>query len=131
MLPENPVGETALNVLDHPLEICSCKPKTGWFRDGTCRTDPSDFGLHTICCEMTESFLNYSRALGNDLIKPSPHNHFPGLKAGDRWCICAMRWKQAYEDGFAPLVVLGSTEKSSLDVVPLEILKEHSLQNNN
>ncbi len=127
-MPENPVSVSSLNVYGQPLEICSCKPKTGWFRDGTCRTESSDFGSHTICCEMTESFLRYSKALGNDLTTGSVMNDFPGLKPGERWCLCASRWKEAYEDGVAPLVVLASTEMSALKIVTLEILEKYALQ---
>ena len=101
---------------------------TGWYRDGTCQTDPSDLGQHSICCVMTEAFLRYSKAQGNDLSTPVPAFQFPGLKPGDRWCVCAPRWKQAYEDGMAPLVCLEATEDRALSVVSLDQLKEHAHQ---
>jgi uncharacterized protein (DUF2237 family) len=121
-----PQPETALNVLGSPLEICGCAPMTGWFRDGCCRTDPSDHGRHSVCCRVDEAFLSYSRALGNDLSTPMPAYRFPGLKPGDRWCVCASRWLQAYEDGMAPPVILEACEASTLELIPLEILRRHA-----
>ncbi len=118
--------ETILNVLGEPLHICSCKPMTGWYRDGFCKTDTSDIGQHTVCCVMTESFLTYSKAQGNDLTTPSPEYGFEGLKAGDHWCLCAPRWKQAYEDGMAPLVCLESTEIGALQIIGIELLLKHA-----
>lgn len=100
---------------------------TGWFRDGSCRSDPSDHGRHTVCCVVNEAFLSYSRAQGNDLSTPRPDYGFPGLKPGDHWCVCASRWLQAYEDGMAPPVVLAACEASSLAVIPLEILRGHAV----
>lgn len=116
------------NVLGEPLEVCSCDPMTGWYRNGSCQTDPSDLGQHSICCVMTEQFLNYSKALGNDLSTPVPAFGFPGLKPGDHWCVCAPRWKQAFEDGVAPLVRLEATEDTALSVVTLEQLRQHDHQ---
>ena len=101
---------------------------TGWYRNGTCQTDTSDLGQHSICCVMTEAFLRYSKAQGNDLSTPVPAFQFPGLKPGDRWCVCAPRWKQAHDDGMAPLVCLEATEDTALKVVSLEQLKEHAHQ---
>ena len=101
---------------------------TGWYRNGTCQTDASDLGQHSICCVMTEAFLSYSKAQGNDLITPMPAFQFPGLKPGDHWCVCAPRWKQAYEDGVAPLVRLEATEDTALTVVSLDQLKQHAHQ---
>lgn len=101
---------------------------TGWFRDGHCRTEAADLGQHSVCCVMTEVFLSYSKAQGNDLSTPVPAFGFPGLQPGDHWCVCAGRWKQAYDDGMAPLVCLEATEQSTLQVVPLEILKENAYQ---
>ena len=101
---------------------------TGWFRNGFCETDPTDRGQHSICCVMTESFLSYSKAQGNDLSTPVPAFRFPGLKPGDHWCVCAARWKQAYDDGMAPLVKLAATEDTTLKVVSLEQLREHDHQ---
>lgn len=114
------------NVLGGVLAVCGCQPMTGWFRDGSCRTDPGDHGRHTVCCVLNEAFLSYTRAQGNDLTTPVPAFQFPGLKPGDRWCICAQRWLEAYEDGMAPPVVLEACELSSLDVIALEVLKGHS-----
>ena len=125
---QKPVGKGHLNVLGGALESCSCEPMTGWFRDGHCRTDPSDVGQHSVCCVMSERFLNYSKAQGNDLSTPMPAFGFPGLKPGDHWCVCAPRWKQAYDDGMAPPVRLEATEHTALEVVPLDILKSHAHQ---
>lgn len=101
------------NVLGEPLELCGCKPITGYFRDGYCRTDGSDMGQHTICAVMTEDFLAFTKTRGNDLSTPNPEFNFPGLKPGDRWCLCALRWKEAWQAGWAPLVVLASCEESA------------------
>ena len=115
-----------LNVLGEPLEICSCGPMTGWYRDGFCKTDMSDIGQHTVCCVLTESFLSYSKAQGNDLITPKPEYSFAGLNPGDHWCLCAPRWRQAYEDGMAPLVRLKATEIGALRVIGIELLMEYA-----
>ena len=117
-----------LNILGEPLKICSCKPMTGWFRDGFCKPDEADRGEHTICAVMTDSFLSYSKAQGNDLSTPMPEYSFPGLREGDHWCICARRWIQAYEDGVAPQINLEATDQSVLSIVSLEILKSHKAQ---
>ena len=122
------VDSKILNVLGEPLEICSCGPITGWYRDGFCKTDLSDIGQHTICCVMNESFLSYSKAQGNDLITPKPNYDFPGLKPGDHWCLCAPRWRQAYEDGMAPLVRLKATEIGALGIIGIELLMEHTFK---
>ena len=122
------VDSKILNVLGEPLEMCSCGPITGWYRDGFCKTDLSDIGQHTICCVMNESFLSYSKAQGNDLITPKPNYDFPGLKPGDHWCLCAPRWKQAYEDGIAPLVRLKATEIGALGIIGIELLMEHTFK---
>ncbi|QVL51580.1 MAG: DUF2237 domain-containing protein [Cyanobium sp. M30B3] len=116
-----------LNVLGEPLELCSCEPLTGWFRDGSCRTNAADLGRHTVCCEVTEAFLSYSLAQGNDLSTPAPAYGFPGLKPGDHWCVCAPRWLEAYEDGMAPPVRLAATEQGTLEVIPLELLQRHAV----
>ncbi len=123
-LPEN----NHLNVLGEPLHKCSCDPITGWFRDGSCKTDSSDYGQHTVCSIVTNSFLTYSKAQGNDLSTPMPQYGFEGLKEGDHWCLCALRWKQAYEDGMAPLIDLGATEISTLDVIDIDVLKKFSYE---
>ena len=130
MTAENQLTTKVLNVLGEPIELCSCNPLTGWYRDGFCKTDSSDLGQHTICCVMTESFLRYSKAQGNDLTTPKPEYGFPGLNPGDHWCLCAPRWKQAYEDGMAPLVRLVATEIGALGVVGIESLMQHAYNEN-
>ena len=119
-------GVTARNVLGGPLQVCSCAPLTGWFRNGYCQTDPADLGRHTVCCVVNEAFLSYTRAQGNDLSTPAPAWGFPGLRPGDGWCICANRWLEAYEDGMAPTVRLEACDQSTLEVIPLEILERHA-----
>ncbi len=116
----------AKNVFGQALKKCSCEPLTGWFRDGSCRTDSSDHGIHTVCCVMTDSFLRYSKAQGNDLSTPAPQYGFGGLKVGDHWCLCAQRWKEAYDDGMAPLVRMEATEISTLKYIDFDILSKHS-----
>ena len=128
MAKDKQLKNKTLNVLGKPIEICSCKPLTGWYRDGFCKTDLSDIGQHTICCVMNESFLRYSKAQGNDLITPRPNYDFPGLKPGDHWCLCAPRWRQAYEDGMAPLVRLNATEIGALGIIGIELLMEHTFK---
>jgi uncharacterized protein (DUF2237 family) len=108
------------------LQECGCAPLTGWFRDGTCRTDAADLGRHTVCCVVNASFLSYSRSQGNDLSTPMPVHAFPGLRPGDRWCVCAARWLEAYQDGMAPPVVLEASEMATLEVIPLEVLRRHA-----
>ncbi|HML95268.1 MAG: DUF2237 domain-containing protein [Candidatus Dadabacteria bacterium] len=115
------------NVFGEELQPCSTSPMTGFYRDGCCRTGPEDLGLHVVCTEVTESFLEFSKARGNDLTTPNADYDFPGLKPGDRWCICALRWREALEDGFAPPVILASTHESVLEVVSLEDLKKYAL----
>lgn len=117
----------AKNVLGGPLEACSIAPMTGFYRDGCCHTGPGDFGVHVVCAEMTEAFLRYTKAQGNDLSTPVPAYNFPGLKPGDRWCLCASRWKEAYEDGVAPKVALSATHEAALQIVTLEQLQEYAL----
>jgi uncharacterized protein (DUF2237 family) len=115
----------SINVLGGELETCSTSPKTGFFRDGCCNTGPDDLGLHTVCAEVTAEFLDFSKRMGNDLSTPRPEFGFPGLKPGDRWCVCAGRWKEAYEAQVAPPVVLEATHVNTLDVVSLNALKRH------
>ena len=115
--------EPSLNVFGGPLEPCSTKPMTGFFRDGCCNTGPMDQGLHTVCVEVTAEFLAYSKYLGNDLSTPRPEYGFAGLKPGDSWCLCASRFLQAHEECVAPKPRLASTHKRTLDVVPLRILQ--------
>jgi len=115
------------NVLGGPLADCSHDPVTGWFRDGCCRTDANDAGSHTICARVNAEFLSYSKARGNDLSTPRPEFHFPGLKPGDQWCVCAARWREAYLAGHACPVVLAATHVRALDLVSREMLLEHAL----
>ena len=117
-----------LNVLGTELVPCSYDPLTGWFRDGCCHTNAQDAGSHVICARMTMEFLNQQFERGNDLITPRPEYRFRGLKPGDRWCVCALRWKEAYADGCAPPVVLESTHQRALDFVPLSWLQRHAWQ---
>jgi uncharacterized protein (DUF2237 family) len=118
---------TERNVLGDPLEACGTDPVTGFYRDGCCSTGPEDLGSHTVCAVVTSQFLEHQRSVGNDLATPRPEWHFPGLKPGDRWCVVAMRWLQAYQDGVAAPVVLASTNERALDVVPLALLREHAV----
>ncbi len=117
------MNENPLNVLGTPLVPCSYDPLTGYFRDGCCNTNEHDEGSHVVCAKVTQAFLDYSLQQGNDLVTPRPEYRFRGLKAGDRWCLCALRWKQAYEAGVAPPVVLESTHVRTLDYVTLEQLQ--------
>ena len=114
------------NVLGEELEPCCNKIKTGYYRDGFCRTDELDYGRHVVCAEVTAEFLTYTKAQGNDLSTPRPEWQFPGLKPGDRWCLCALRWKEALEDGFAPPVILASTDIKALEYLSLEDLQSSS-----
>ena len=120
--------ETARNVLGEELEPCSRNPVTGFFRNGCCETGPDDLGLHTVCVVMTADFLAYSKSVGNDLSTPQPQYHFPGLKPGDRWCLCAPRWKEALDVGKAPPVVLASTHEETLAIVTLGVLKDYAAE---
>lgn len=113
------------NVLGKPLETCSVDPMTGYFRDGCCNTDVTDGGTHTVCAVMTEEFLAFSKAAGNDLSTPRPEFKFPGLNPGDRWCLCAVRWKEAYKVGKAPKVVLEATHAETLGYVKFSDLESH------
>jgi hypothetical protein len=115
------------NVFGGKLETCSTSPMTGFYRDGCCRTGPQDLGLHVVCAEVTEEFLEFSKARGNDLSTPNPEYDFPGLKPGDRWCLCALRWKEALDAGVAPPVILAATHELALKVVSLEDLKKHAI----
>ena len=111
------------NVLGQDIGECSCKPMTGWYRDGHCNTDEHDRGSHTVCCIVNEEFLNFARMRGNDLITPAPQFNFPGLKAGDRWCVCARTWLDAAENGVACPVNLEATHEEALSIIPLEVLE--------
>ena len=116
-----------LNVLGAPLEPCGTDPMTGFFRDGCCSTGPEDVGSHTVCAVMTREFLEHQVAVGNDLVTPRPEWSFPGLSPGDRWCVVAMRWAQAYDDGVAAPVVLASTHQRALEVIPIDVLQQHAV----
>ena len=115
------------NVLGDPLEPCGTDPVTGFYRDGSCTCGPEDVGLHAVCAVMTADFLEHQRSVGNDLITPRPEWGFPGLQPGDRWCVVAARWAQAYDAGVAAPVVLASTNDKALEVVPLASLREHAV----
>jgi len=116
-----------MNVIGGELEPCGTDPVTGFYRDGCCTTGPEDLGSHTVCAVMTTQFLEHQRAVGNDLSTPIPAYEFPGLEAGDRWCVVAARWLQAYEVGVAPPVVLAATDARALDIIPLDALREHAV----
>lgn len=116
-----------LNVLGTELQACSFDPLTGFYRDGCCRTDANDRGSHVICARVTADFLAFSMTRGNDLVTPRPEYRFPGLKPGDRWCLCALRWKEALEAGVAPPVHLEATHEKALEHVSIEDLKAHAL----
>jgi uncharacterized protein (DUF2237 family) len=118
---------TALNVLGTPLQLCCAAPMTGYFRDGFCHTSSADSGRHTVCAIVTPQFLSFTKSKGNDLETPHPPS-FPGLRPGDRWCLCAGRWLEAYKAGAAPGVVLEATNQQALTVVPLEALQEHAVR---
>ena len=120
--------DISVNVLGGTLEPCSTAPMTGFFRDGACNTCAEDTGSHTVCAVMTAEFLAYSKYVGNDLSTPRPEYAFPGLKAGDRWCLCAGRFRQAAEEGVAPRVHLAATHRRALEIVPLALLQEHAAE---
>lgn len=118
---------SAKNVLGEPLQTCSTDPMTGFYRDGCCRTGQDDYGLHLVCTVVTDEFLAFSKDRGNDLSTPQPMYHFPGLQAGDRWCLCVERWKEALESGMAPQIVLAATHISALEFVDLEDLQAYAV----
>jgi uncharacterized protein (DUF2237 family) len=120
--------EPDVNVVGGSLVPCSTEPLTGFYRDGCCATEPEDVGSHTVCAIVTAEFLAFSKQTGNDLSTPRPEWGFAGLAPGDRWCVCADRWLEAYDAGRAPDVVLGATHVRALDVVPIEALTEHASQ---
>ncbi|MDA0375297.1 MAG: DUF2237 domain-containing protein [Planctomycetota bacterium] len=117
----------ARNVLGTPLQVCGLDPATGFFRTGCCETGPDDLGRHVVCAVMTQGFLDYTVAQGNDLVTPRPEWGFPGLRPGDRWCLCATRWLEADEAGVAPPVVLEATHEAALQIVPLDRLSARSV----
>ena len=122
-----PAASPARNVLGGELESCSLSPLTGFYRNGCCDTGPEDLGIHTVCAQVTEEFLAFSQAQGNDLSTPHPDFGFSGLSPGDRWCLCASRWREAWEAGVAPPGFLAGTHEATLAVMPIELLLDHAL----
>ncbi|MDX2080187.1 MAG: DUF2237 domain-containing protein [Terrimicrobiaceae bacterium] len=118
----------AKNVLGGDLKPCCFEPRTGFYRDGYCHTGSGDYGVHTVCAVMSDGFLAFSKSRGNDLSTPHPEFDFPGLREGDRWCLCATRWKEALDAGMAPRVVLDATHASTLEFVSLEDLQAHAVK---
>jgi uncharacterized protein (DUF2237 family) len=116
------------NILGTNLEVCSLNPITGFTRSGCCETGPEDLGQHTLCAEVTDEFLQFSKLQGNDLMTPRPEFNFTGLKPGDRWCLCASRWLEALEEGIAPPVILEATDEKALEIIDLAELKYHQLR---
>lgn len=126
--PNKDTSQEPRNVLGQPLLPCCFDPMTGFYRDGHCNTGPQDEGAHTVCAQMTEEFLAFSVAKGNDLVTPRPDWGFPGLKPGDFWCLCALRWLEAFEAGVGPPVKLSATHEATLKFVDIEYLKSHALE---
>ena len=124
------MAKQAHNVVGTLLQGCCTDPMTGFYRNGRCETGPSDRGLHIVCAEMTAEFLEFSALQGNDLSTPSPETEFPGLRPGDRWCLCAARWLEAYESKMAPRVVLQGTHRRALEIVSLEVLRQFAVDLN-
>ena len=124
-MAEDPI-DPSVNIFGDRLELCGNRPLTGFFRDGCCNTSPQDHGSHTVCVEVTEEFLSFSRARGNDLSTPLPQYGFPGLQPGDRWCLCASRWLAAHEHGVAPKVHLTRTHKRALEIIPMAVLQDYA-----
>jgi uncharacterized protein (DUF2237 family) len=119
--------EMSRNVFGERLEVCCTSPMTGFYRNGACETGPNDVGTHVVCAEVTQEFLDFTRARGNDLSTPAPSHGFLGLKPGDRWCLCASRWKEAFDAGLAPPVFLSATHEATLQHISLQDLKKHAL----
>lgn len=119
---------TARNVFGEALHLCCSTPITGYYRDGFCHTGPTDFGVHTVCAVVTNEFLEFSKSQGNDLMRSAPEYGFPGLKEGDRWCLCVSRWKEAFDVGKAPGVVLAATHEQALKTVTMEQLNMHAVE---
>jgi len=130
----NPMAEQiksdSKNVLGNDLESCCFDPMTGYYRDGYCSTDHTDYGSHTVCAVMTQEFLDYTKSKGNDLSSAKPAYNFPGLKAGDKWCLCSVRWLEAYYADKAPNLYLAATHKNALDIIPMEYLIEKAIKQN-
>jgi uncharacterized protein len=118
------------NIFGEPLKSCCTKPLTGFYRDGFCRTDKIDNGKHVVCAIVTEAFLSFSKNKGNDLTTPRPEYQFPGLQPGDRWCLCAIRWKEAFEAGCAPKVILEATDEHALEFIDIYDLVGHAEKEN-
>jgi len=114
-------------VLGGVLAPCSTAPMTGFYRNGCCDTGPEDSGLHTVCCQLTTEFLSFSQSAGNDLSTPRPEFNFPGLKPGDRWCVCCLRWVEAYESGFAPKIHLDATHEHALEYIEIDVMREYAV----
>jgi uncharacterized protein (DUF2237 family) len=126
-MPRDAPDGRARNVLGGPLGECCTSPMAGFYRDGSCHTGPQDLGTHAVCARVTREFLEFSRSRGNDLSTPAPQFRFPGLKPGDKWCLCVLRWREALESGVAPPIVLAATHEKALEFVALEDLKRHAL----
>ncbi len=124
---EDGTMDEAKNVFGEPLAPCSVDPLTGFYRDGCCNTGYEDTGIHVVCVQVTREFLEFSRRRGNDLSTPAPEHGFPGLRPGDRWCLCAGRWREALEAGVAPPVILAATHEETLAIVPLSDLNRHAV----
>jgi len=122
--------DESINIFGEPLLACSEQPKTGFFRDGCCNTNDQDVGSHTVCIEVTREFLEYSRFKGNDLSTPLPEYGFPGLRPGDRWCLCAARWLEAYRQDMAPRVFLARSHRKATEIVPVELLRQFAVDLN-
>ena len=122
--------DASLNVFGEPLESCGGEPITGFLRDGCCNTSDADIGSHTVCIEVTKEFLEYSRFRGNDLSTPVPEFNFPGLRPDNRWCLCAQRWLEAYQQGMAPKIHLIRTHQKALEIIPIEVLKMYAVDLN-
>lgn len=120
------MNNVSKNVFGEPLEVCSSDPLTGFYRNGCCDSGPDDMGRHMVCAVMTDSFLEFSKQMGNDLSTPVPQYRFPGLKAGDRWCLCVLRWKEAYDAGMAPKVILQATNELALNYVTIDQLLDYT-----
>ena len=121
------MSDKQLNVFDEEIEVCCTNPITGFYRDGFCHTDEFDRGMHVVCARVTNDFLNFSKSRGNDLSTPRPDLNFPGLKEGDAWCLCAERWKEAHDNNCAPPIFLKKTNKKTLKIIDLDILKDFAL----
>jgi uncharacterized protein (DUF2237 family) len=125
---ERTAREPDRNVIGGSLLECSAEPLTGFFRDGCCATGPEDVGSHTVCTIVTEQFLSFSRRTGNDLSTPQPQFGFPGLRPGDRWCVCAARWLEAHDSGCAPPVLLAATHERALDLIEIDTLLAYAIE---